>query len=42
MRPRTIDAEAYKTEQDAWRTWNAMQLVSEAEFKASELRTSPC
>ena len=37
MRPRTIDAEAYKTEQEAWRSWNEMHLDSEAEFNA--LRT---
>jgi hypothetical protein len=34
MRPRLIDAEAYKTEQDAWRTWNEMHRGSEAEFNA--------
>lgn len=34
MRPRTVDAEAYKTEQEAWRTWNEMHLDSEAEFNA--------
>jgi hypothetical protein len=39
MRPRTVDAEAYKTEQEAWRTWNDMHLGSEAEFNAP--RTPP-
>jgi hypothetical protein len=34
MRPRAVDAEAYKTEQEAWRTWNDMHLSSEAEFSA--------
>ncbi len=32
MRPRIVDAEAYKTEQEAWRSWNDMHLNSEAEF----------
>jgi hypothetical protein len=39
MRPRTVDADAYKTEQQAWRTWNDMHLNSEAEFNAP--RTPP-
>ena len=39
MRPRIIDAAAYKTEQDAWRSWNEMHLGSEAEFNAP--RTPP-
>ena len=38
-RPRTVDAGTYKTEQEAWRTWNDMHLESEAEFNAS--RTPP-
>jgi hypothetical protein len=33
-RPRVIDAKAYKTEQDAWRTWNELHLDSEADFNA--------
>jgi|RhiMethySRZTD1v2_1073278.scaffolds.fasta_scaffold10707_9 hypothetical protein len=32
MRPRIIDAEAYKTEQEGWSSWNDMHLESEAEF----------
>jgi hypothetical protein len=32
MRPRVADAEACKTEQEAWRTWNAMHLSSKAKF----------
>ncbi|HYN10111.1 MAG TPA: hypothetical protein VES67_22185 [Vicinamibacterales bacterium] len=39
MRPRVADAEAYKTEQEAWRTWNDMHLSSEAEFNLP--RTPP-
>ena len=34
MRPHVADAEAYTTEQEAWRTWNEMHLDSEAEFNA--------
>jgi hypothetical protein len=33
IRPRSIDAEAYKAEQDAWRMWNQMHLDDEADFK---------
>lgn len=39
MRPRVADAEAYKTEQEVWRTWNDMHLSSEAEFNLP--RTPP-
>ena len=34
-RPRTVDAEAYATEQESWKTWNEMHLGSEAEFNAA-------
>lgn len=34
MRSRTVDAEAYKAEQEAWDTWNDMHLESEADFNA--------
>jgi len=39
MRPRVADAEAYKTEQEVWRTWNDMHLSSQAEFNLP--RTPP-
>jgi Protein of unknown function (DUF4238) len=34
LRPRAVDAEAYKAEQEAWRAWNDRHLSSEAEFRA--------
>lgn len=34
MRPRLIDAAAYKAEHDAWSSWNDIHLGSEAEFNA--------
>jgi hypothetical protein len=39
MRPRTVDAETYKAEQEAWDAWNDMHLESEADFNAP--RTVP-
>lgn len=32
VRRRVVDAEAFATEQDCWRTWHQMHLQSEAEF----------
>jgi hypothetical protein len=34
LRPRVVDAQAFITEQESWKTWNAMHVDSEAEFNA--------
>jgi hypothetical protein len=34
VRPRTINAEAYATEQDAWGRWHSAHTQSELEFRA--------
>lgn len=33
-RPRTIDAQAYATEQEAWERWHSIHVESEREFRA--------
>jgi hypothetical protein len=38
MRPRVADAEAYKTEQEAWRTWNDLHLSAEAQVNLPRSR----
>jgi hypothetical protein len=37
-RPRTINAEAYATEQEAWRRWHSVHIESEQEFRADSKR----
>ena len=34
VKPRTVNAEAYATEQDAWRRWHSGHIESEMEFRA--------
>lgn len=36
VRLRTVNAEAYATEQEAWRNWHAGHTASEAEFRAAK------
>jgi hypothetical protein len=38
MRPHVADAEAYTTEQEAWRTWNDMHLSAEAQVNLPRSR----
>ena len=40
MRPHVADAEAYTTEQEAWRTWNDMHLSAEAQVNPYRLNAS--
>ena len=35
VRPRTVDADAYATEQEAWRRWHSAHIESEAEFRTA-------
>jgi hypothetical protein len=38
MRPHVGHAEAYTTEQEAWRTWNDMHLSAEAQVNLPQSR----
>lgn len=38
VRPRTVNAEAFATEQDAWKRWHESHVESEMEFRARQNR----
>jgi len=40
-KPRTIDAEAYATEQEAWRRWHSVHIESEQQFRADSTPRKP-
>jgi hypothetical protein len=40
-KPRTIDAEAYATEQEAWWRWHSVHIESEQQFRADSMPRKP-